>query len=399
MVAPYLADIYGGVSKAVKELAQGIAEQGVSIDLVTTNANGKSKLSVPVDQWIETDGYRVRYFNCIHRYDSVLSIPLCLWLARHAASYDVIHTHSMFAPVVDFAQWICRGQKVSYVTTPHGMLEPWALSYKSSKKRIYYRTFEVPALEAASAIHVLNSQEADNVNSLGFQQTEIIHNGIHRSEFEELASEDEFYQQFPEIKGRRIILFLGRIDPKKGLDLLAPAFAKIHQQFPDTHLVIAGPDSIGFLPTVKAYFEKFSCSDAVTFTGMISGSLKYAALSAASIYVSPSYSEGFSMSILEAMAVGLPCIITEKCNFPEAADAKAAYVVETDADAISQALCKVLQQPQDSEAMGQRARELVFDQYTWHCAADKLIQIYRRICLAPTTQETLPTQTVTTSNR
>ena len=379
MVAPYLASIYGGPSKVVKELTQGLAAKGINVDLVTTNANGDRKLTVPLNQWIEEGSYRTKYFNCLHQYDSILSASLGRWLSQHAKDYDIVHTHTMFAPTMAIAHWICKRQEIPYITTPHGMLEPWALSYKASKKRLYYRNFEVPALKTASAIHVLNQQEARNVHILGFNQTKIIPNGIHRAEFEHLPDPEHFYQKFPITRGKKIILFLGRIDPKKGLDLLAPAFAKVCRQFPNAHLVLAGPDSIDFLPTAKGYFEQAGYSEAITFTGMLSGTLKQAALSAADVYVSPSYSEGFSMSILEGMAAKLPCVITEKCNFPEAETARAARVVEVNTEAIASALQQTLQNPEQSLAMGERARELVFQEYTWDCAADRLISLYRQI--------------------
>ena len=117
-----------------------------------------------------------------------------------------------------------------------------------------------------------------------------------------------------------MVLGLGRIDPKKGLDLLAKAFTKAHQVFPDTQLIVAGQDNTGFLPIAQNYFEEAGCSSAVKFTGMLTGEIKYAALAAANIYVAPSYSEGFSMSVLEGMASGLPCVITTGCNFPEASE-------------------------------------------------------------------------------
>ncbi|NEQ84896.1 MAG: glycosyltransferase, partial [Moorea sp. SIO2I5] len=139
------------------------------------------------------------------------------------------------------------------------------------------------------------------------------------------------------------------------------------------------PDNIGFLPTAKDYFANAGCLDAVTFTGMLTGSLKYAALAAASIYVAPSYSEGFSMSVLEGMASGLPCVITTGCNFPEAAKADAAYVVDIDAEAIANALTQCLQFPQQAKEMGIRARQLIFEQYTWKRIAANLIDIYQAI--------------------
>lgn len=374
---PYLAEVYGGPSKVVKEIAQSLGKTDTSVDVLTTNANGTKKLEVPLNTWISQDHYRVRYVDCIHRNDLILSSPLGQWLAKHASDYSVVHTHNVFSPTMAIARWVCRKKAIPYVTTPHGMLEPWALSYKASKKRLYYKHFEVPSLQTASAIHVLNQQEAEHVSTLGFSQTKIVPNGIYQQEYESLPDSEIFYQKFPGLREKTIVLFLGRIDPKKGLDLLAPAFAQAKQKFPDAHLVVAGPDSISFLPTVQDYFDAAGCIDSVTFTGMLTGNIKKAALSAASVYVAPSYSEGFSMSVLEGMAAGLPCIITKQCNFPEAATAGVAHVVELSSAAIADKLCTTLSNLPLGQQMGSRAREFVFEQYTWEHIAKKLNHLYQ----------------------
>jgi glycosyltransferase involved in cell wall biosynthesis len=161
--------------------------------------------------------------------------------------------------------------------------------------------------------------------------------------------------------------------------LLSVAFTKVHAQFPQTHLIVAGPDNIGFLPTAQSYFAEAGCLDAVTFTGMLTGSIKYAVLASARLYVAPSYSEGFSMSVLEGMASGLPCVITTGCNFPEALAAKAAYVVNIDADEIANALIECLSNPQQAKEMGDRARQLIFEKYTWNRIASNLIEVYTAI--------------------
>ncbi len=379
ILTPYVGSSYGGTSKVVKELAQATSSLGISVDLVTTNANSFGKLDVPLNVWIKEDCYKIKFFPCWHRHDFIISFPLINWLINHVVDYDLVHTNTVFAPLVLVAHWVCQWHNVPYVATPHGMLEPWTLSYKAWKKGFYYSLFEKPALQGASAIQVLANSEANNIKSLGFKYFVVIPNGIHPQEFQPLPEPEVFYQQFPATRNKTLILFLGRIDPKKGLDLLAPAFAKVHKQFPQTHLVVAGPDSIGFMTTVQSYFIQAGCLDAVTFTGMLTGSLKYAALAAASLYVAPSYSEGFSMSVLEGMASGLPCVITTGCNFPEAATAKAAHVVDINADAISNALIQSLSAPQQARAMGDRAREFVFQNYTWDRAAEKLVRVYQAI--------------------
>lgn len=379
LVIPYLSSVYGGTSKVVTELAESLADLGLQVDIVTTNANATSKLDVDIGIWTICKNYRIMYFSCYHRNDLIISFDLIKWLFRHVSSYKVVHLNTIFSPLILLSQWICQIQKICYLVTPHGMLEPWALSYKAGKKRLYYSLLEKPALQRASAIHVLNTSEAENIYSLGIENLVVVPNGIHSQEFEFLPEPEIFYKKFPNTKNKTIILFLGRIDPKKGLDLLAPAFSKVHEQFSNTHLVIAGPDSIGFLPTVKNYFTGVGCLDNVTFTGMLTGSLKYSALAAASLYVAPSYSEGFSMSVLEGMASGLPCVITTGCNFIEAGEAEAAYVVDINTDTIAEALIRCLSNPHAAKEMGTKARKLVFEQYTWKRIAETMLAIYTKI--------------------
>jgi len=379
MVTPYLSSIYGGTSKVVTELSESICSLGSDVDIITTNANVITKLNVDLGNWINQANYRIKYFNCYHRNDFIISPSLINWLFHHVSEYEIVHTNTVFAPLILLTHWLCQLRRIPYLATPHGMLEPWALSYKAEKKRYYYSFLEKPTLQQASAIHVLNTSEARHLKSQGLARSVVIPNGVHRQEFESLPEAEIFYQQFPATRNKTLILFLGRIDPKKGLDILAPAFAKVHVKFPQTHLVIAGPDSIGFLTTAQSYFTQAGCLDAVTFTGMLSGSLKYAALAAASLYVAPSYSEGFSMSILEGMASGLPCVITTGCNFPEAAIAKAADVVDINADAIADALIQCLSNPQTAKEMGLKAREFIFTNYTWEQAAKKLMHVYTAI--------------------
>ena len=376
-IAPYVSSVYGGTSKMVLELVSTLAKYDLDVDLVTTNANYPDSTC---DRWITKDNYRIRYFSCWYQDDLIISPGMINWLFQNITNYDLVHTHTLFSPLISIAHGICQLYKVPYIITPHGMLEPWALSYKAKKKRLYYHLIDKPALQKASAIHTLVTSEANHIRSLGIKSpTAIVPNGIDYQEIVEKIDSNVFYQQYPQTKSKTLILFLGRIDPKKGLDLLAFAFGKVYRQFPNTHLIVAGPDSINYLPQVKNLFVKNKCIKAVTFTGMLTGELKKSALAAANLYVAPSYSEGFSMSVLEAMASGLPCVITTGCNFPEAAEAQAAKVVEINEEAIATALINCLNYPQQAQEMGDRAKEFILQNYTWDNAAQKLIQTYQNI--------------------
>jgi len=380
LVIPALGQVYGGPSKIALELADALSQQATHVDLVTTNANGNTNLDVPLQTWLPTQSYRIQYFPHLGLGDYKISGSLTQWLFRHIKDYDLVHTIAVFSYPIAVTHWLCQRHNIPYIMNPQGMLEPWALGYKAWKKRLFYILSEKEALQNASALHMLSSSEAQRIEPLQLKTPiVIVPNGLHCQDYETLPAPDHFYRQFPETQGKTLLLFLGRIDPKKGLDLLASAFASVHQLFPKTHLIVAGQDNIGFLPTAKNYFAQANYPDAVTFTGMLTGKLKYSALAAVNLYVAPSYSEGFSMSVLEAMASGLPCVITTGCNFPEAAHANAAKVVNIQADAIAQALIECLSDPLAAKSMGDRARQLVLNHYTWDRVAAQLIDVYSAI--------------------
>ncbi|MBD2338944.1 glycosyltransferase [Calothrix sp. FACHB-156] len=379
-VVPGLGSVYGGPSTSITNLTKSLARLDIEVDIVTTNANGCYQLNVPLQTWIQQDEYRIQYFPCLYMNDYKISMSMTNWLLWHIRDYDIVNTHAIFSYSNLPAYWITKFFHIPNIIHPHGMLDAWALNYKNWKKIPYYNLIEKQALQVAKAIRVLAYSEAESIKDLGLATPlAFIPNGIWQEDFAKLPDPEYFYQNFPQTRDKNLILFLGRIDPKKGLDMLANAFSKIHDHFPKTHLVIAGPDNIGFLPTVNKYFVEAKCLDAVTFTGMLTDSLKTAALAAADIYVAPSYSEGFSMSVLEGMASGLPCVITKACNFPEAADAEAAHVVNIDSDAIANALIHCLTYPEEAKLMGDRARQLVFEKYTWENIALQMKQVYTNI--------------------
>jgi glycosyltransferase involved in cell wall biosynthesis len=381
-VIPALSPIYGGTSQAVLDLADAIGRRGNRIDIVSTNAAGSTQLDVPLDQWIEHDYYRVKYFPYASWFDYKFSLPLTLWLLGHVKDYNIVHTNAIFSYPVFPAHLASLLSNIPYVMTPHGMLDPWALKYKAFKKNIYYKLFERPFLNRASAIQMLCNSEMEKAQALKLKaKIAVIPNGIYKADFQVLPGPELFLTKFPHTKGKKLLLFLGRVDPKKGLDLLAEAFGKIYRQFPNTHLIIAGPDNIGFSSKIKTLFMQNNCLDAVTFTGMLRGELKLSALAAATIYVAPSYSEGFSVSVLEGLASKLPCVLTTGCNFPEAASTNSAIVVNTDSESIANALSWCLNNSSEATSMANRAQQFIFKTYTWDRVADKLEQLYKSLLL------------------
>ncbi len=377
MTIPAVGPVYGGTSKAVLELSQALGQRGIELDVVTTNLNGDRPLDVPTDTWVTAENYRIRYFTNARGAKYVMNGGLIGWLRENLDAYDLIHHNTLFAPMISAAAWICRKRGKPYVMTPHGMLDTWALKYKAWKKTPYFRVIEKPLLDRASGIQTITSTETAQVGKLGIRATPfLVPNGVHTEAYTGPATGDLFLETFPEMKGKRIILFLSRIDPKKGLDRFIPAFAKVRKDHPDAAFVIAGPDLVNYKPTVEGFLAEHGCADAAMFPGMLGGDLKRSALAAAELYVLPSYSEGMSMSVLEAMACGLPCLFTTGCGFPEAAAADAARIVEPEIDAFARALGDLLAHPGAARVMGDRARTFIEDQYTWRRAAEKMHAAY-----------------------
>ena len=375
LLIPALGAVYGGPSTLAPLLATALGRRGLQVDLAATNANGAQTLDAPVGRWLEQDGCRVRYFDRLGTAEYKLSFSLLAWLGRHAADYDLVHIHSSFNFPVLAAASVCRWRGVPYLLTPHGMLEPWALGYKAWKKRVYYDWIERPlVLRGARALQALNGSEAANIEALKLgPPVVVLPNGIDPAQTGSCgpAEAEIFLNRFPAARDKTVILFLHRIDPKKGLDVLARAYAQVRARFSRAHLVVAGPDSIGYTETARGFFEAAGCAGEATFTGMLAGEVKRGALAAASVFVLPSYSEGFSMSVLEAMAAGLPCVLTEGCNFPEAGAAGAARIVPTgDADRFAAELLGLLDDPSAARAEGERARALVLGDYTWAAIAN-----------------------------
>jgi glycosyltransferase involved in cell wall biosynthesis len=157
----------------------------------------------------------------------------------------------------------------------------------------------------------------------------------------------------------------------------------VRGRFPHTHLVVAGPDTVGHTAAARGFLEANGCADAGAFAGLLEGDMKQGALAAASVFVAPSYSEGFGISVLEAMAAGLPCVLTDGCNFTEAGAAEAARIVSTgDTDRFAAELLDLLNQPEAARIMGARARELVLGRYTWSAVAEEYERMVGRILSA-----------------
>lgn len=290
---------------------------------------------------------------------------------------DMLHTHGVWCRLVTKGTAAARKIGVPYAVTPHGMLDPWCLAQKTLKKKIALALFTRRMINGAAFIHVLNKDEGELIMPLGLTARPItIPNGVSLDEIDPLPEPGLFRKTCPQLGDRPFVLFLSRLHHKKGLDYLADAFKRVIDTRPDTHLVVAGPDG-GAQKPFEGQIKTLGIQERVLITGPIYGREKLEALVDADVFCLPSRQEGFSIAVTEALACGLPAVISEDCHFPEVAQVGAGRVCKLSADAVGEALIEILGDAEQAKRMGAAGRALIESRYTWPRIAERCVQAYR----------------------
>jgi len=293
-------------------------------------------------------------------------------------SAEVVHIHGLWQGHGRRGASEARKAGVPYVMTAHGMAEPWALRHKWLKKQAYLALVESRNLRRAACLHALSRPEIGHLRALAPQAPVcFIPNGVDPTFFDDLPDRSALEAEHPELKDKFVLLFFGRVHAKKGLDLLAEAMGTLHNDFPDLHLLIAGKDDGAWAPFAGRLTE-LGLTDRATYVGHVGGERARKVWAAADAFILPSYSEGFSMAILEALACSLPCLFTTACHFPEAGAANAALVVDPQVDAVTGSLRELLERsPAERAELGANGRRLVEAEYAWDQQAQRLAAVYQ----------------------
>ena len=241
--------------------------------------------------------------------------------------------------------------------------------------------FERKNIKRAAAIHFTTEEEMSQAKPYTFgTPAVVIPHGLYLADYENLPEEGVFRARYPETKDKHIILFLGRINFVKGLDILVQAFAMASQSRDDIHLVIAGPDNEGFGHKVRAWLKGKRVLHHVTFTGMLERKDKLAALRDAEMFILPSYSENFGVSVVEAMASGTPVLISDKVKiWREVEVSGAGKVAPCDARRFARMILDVLDDPKEARDMGKRGKAMVKERYRWSSVAAAMEAAYHSI--------------------
>jgi glycosyltransferase involved in cell wall biosynthesis len=352
----------GGLGTASLQLHAELARQGCS-RLFATRAEG-----------FKTDWEGAT--QCSRRGPTPLFFsPALLADARGAVMRaDWVHSHGLHV----FPNWVFgrearrQGKPVAYHL--HGMFDPWIRARSRKKKRVVGWLFENQNLAEARMFRALTSKEADQIRAAGIKGPIVtIPNGIDLIEADEARA--GYLTNLLELQPRkrpRRVLFLSRLHPKKGLDLLIPVWGRLAAQFPDWEVAIVGPDEGGYQKSLERMILECGVGDSCFIFPAVSGPLKHALIHDADLFVLPSYSEGFPMAALEAAAHRRAMILSSECNIPELTSEGGAWLCQPELPSLEIALKKALSTSDTERAQrGELGRVLIERRFSWkQVAAD-----------------------------
>ncbi|CAN5772761.1 glycosyltransferase [soil metagenome] len=379
-VIPSLSPRYGGPSAVLPVMARALIAQGLTVD-VATICDEPLQAMIKETIVVGTNSYRsfafARQTSCFR-----ISLPLAKWLKKHIQEYDVVHVHAVFTFSSLATCYIARQAGVPYIVRPLGILNSWGMeNRRKTLKKIWFRLIEKPFLDKAAAMHYTSDQERDDAARLRIRSpAQVLPLGLDLSKFSNLPHGDLFHDRFPQLRHRRILLFLSRIHPKKGFDLLLPAFAQLVNKIPDIALVVGGDGTSEYLHSLQEECKSLELEDSVLWVGFLDETARLEALAAATVFCLPSWSENFGVALLEAMAAGLPCIATDQVALAiDAAQAGAVLMISCDVEALEESLLEMFSNPSISKEMGMRAAKHACDYYSMEAMGKSLIQFYQTV--------------------
>ncbi|MBD2297285.1 glycosyltransferase [Nostoc sp. FACHB-190] len=386
-IIPSVASVRGGPSQAVVEAVKALRNAGVEVEIATTNDNGDDLLDVPIGKLVEYKQVPVWFFrrfspkvNSIREF--AYSQDLTTWLWQNVSQYDLLHVHAIFSYPSTIAMTIARLQRVPYIVRPLGQLCEWSLQQSYQKKQLYLKLIERANLNYSKCIHFTSEQEQQEAAPLKLRSPSfVVPHGLYIPHVIPNARQ-RLRQQLNLPDDEPIILFLSRLHAKKGLDYLIPALSKLSDY--RFTFVIAGSGDDDYESKIKSLVVAHDLQNRTHFTGFVKGENKDLLLQGSDLFALTSHSENFGVAVLEALAAGIPAIITPGIALANMVTKEnLGYVAEFDVTAIATSIKQALDDPQEAKKRGDRARKFISENYTWDCIASKLISVYTEIKKIP----------------
>jgi glycosyltransferase involved in cell wall biosynthesis len=368
------AFVYGGPPRSIHGLCKALHGHGARVQVFTTDANGMSALPPEVSARRDYDGVPVRYFPHSWPATPIGSRELTLALRPALEQIDLVHVHGLWNRVVWAAARAARSAGVPYVLSPRGMLQDGALAHRPWRKRLAYALIERHTIAGASLLHATSEAERDALATIAPSiPVRLIPNGIDVDAPRAALTRHEL--EVP--SAGPLISFVGRIHQIKRLDLLLDAFARLVPRHPDARLVIAGPDEQGLRPGLESRHPNLAPH--TTWLGNIDTAQRDALLAHSHALVLCSDSESFGMTVVEAMAVARPVVVTSTCGWNDVQRHGAGLQVPQTPVAIADALARLLDDHALARRMGLRGRALASTTYSWNAVRDAFLSAYRSV--------------------
>ncbi len=381
-IVPSLSLVYGGPSQMVLSLSKALAELNNDVTILTTDSNGdtgQAPLDVPLGVPIEQEGYKVIYFRCAPFRRYKFSLDLFNYLSSHAREYDVAHIHALFSPVSSVSAAIARSRNLPYFLRPLGTLDPADLQKKRWLKQLYALLLEKANLAGATGIHFTSEQEGKISQRFGVKtQDFVIPLGVDVSDRE--IDVKKIRQRFRIEDSTTLLLYMSRLDPKKGLDLLLPALERLLNEGVEFHFLLAGanPQDPEYENYIRETIADSPLADCTTIAGFVTGEVKLGLLKSADLFVLPSRYENFGIAVAEAMALGTAVVISDGVHiYPQVQKYEAGWVTPLDVDQLSQTLKTAISDVKERGIRGANGAKLVAEQYSPNAIAQKTAEMYR----------------------
>lgn len=373
-VIPSVEERSGGPATAIVPMCRALQQEGVEVLLVTTDAGlrncagGGDHNGVPAIVFPSQLGESFKY-----------SRPLTSWLHSNIHEFSVAHIHAVFNHSSVAAAHVCRKGGIPYIVRPLGTLEPWSMSQKPVRKRLFWQVSGKGMLRRAAAVHyTTDAEKLSTERLLGLNHGRVIALGI---ETNSTPAPVELTQHFPEFANEPYVLVLSRLHRKKGLDILIDAFLALieNPKFAHWRLVIAGDGPPDYVLKLKGMVAASAHTDRVAFTGWLDGAKKDALLSSASLLVLPSYQENFGLCVLEALSHSVPVLVSPHVNLArEIVLANAGWIATVNKDSLITRLAEALGDHEERARRGRAGKQLS-QKYSWENSAKGLVDLYRQV--------------------
>ena len=395
-IVPSISPVYGGPSQAVRDLSRALVRAGAEVTILTTNANGdtgRPGLDVPLNQSLAEENYTIRYFRCAPLGRYKFSWGLLGWLHNHVQEYDIAHIHALFSPVSTAAATVVRWRGLPYVMRPLGTLDPADLQKKRWLKYGYGTLLEKPNLAGAAAVHFTSALEASVSHRFGAKTHDwVIPLGVEIQREQSQAQREKTLRRLGIPTDKPLLLYLSRLAPKKGLDILLPALEQLAAEGVGFHFVLAGsnPQDVDYERRVWDRVAQSPLAPRTTRTGFVSGPEKAALLQTADVFVLPSYYENFGLAVAEAMAAGRPVVISKGVYiWPDIADSDTGWVCDLTANSLAHALRQALTCPKIRQRKGENARNYAIRHYNWDTIAEQTLGAYQDLLQVSSSQRSV----------